>query len=165
MSLGFQFRKWNCWYSRKSNRMSPVVPSEHFILFIPILSVGSASCSISPTILRTCKWTTFISWPLSLIHWIKYGHFAVVVFLYIYIYIYLSLSRQGIPRDRPCWSSFRACCLVRFELVLQATDWFYRKQAKLGTDVSLLTQVFLCCASRWPRQPLNLLRLGTVWPC
>ena len=116
---------------------------------------------ISPTILRTSKWAAFISWSPSLIRWIKYGQFAVVVFLYIS----LSLSRQGIPRDWPCWSSFRACCPVRFESILQAMDWFDRKQAKLGTDVSLLTQVFVCCASRWPRQPLNLPRLGTAWPC
>lgn len=130
--------------------------------FLPVLSMGSAlHVGISPTILGTSKWAAFISWSPSLIRWIKCGQFAVVVFLCVYIYI----SRQGIPRDWPCWSPFRACCPVQFESILQATDWLDRKQAKLGTDVSLLTQVFVCCASRWPRQPLNLPRLGTAWPC
>jgi len=40
---------------------------------------------ISPTILRTSQWVAFIGWSPSLIRWIKYGQFAVVVFLYIYI--------------------------------------------------------------------------------
>lgn len=129
--------------------------------FLPVHSMGSAllhvgNCPISleqVNELRTSRAHQIWS--------VKCGQFAVVAFLYLSLF----LSRQGFSPDWLYWSSFRVCCPVWFQSILQATDWLDRKPAKLGTDVSLLTQVFVCYASRWPRQPLNLPRLGTAWPC
>ena len=123
---------------------------------------------ISPTILRTSQWVAFIGWSPSLIRWIKYGQFAVVVFLYIYISLSLSLSlsfvRLFLETDRVDLPSVHAVrfglnqyCKQRIDLIASKQNW--------GLTLSLLTEVFVCCASRWPRQPLNLLRLGTAWPC
>lgn len=117
---------------------------------------------ISPTILRTSQRFAFIGWSPGLIRWIKYGQFAFVVFLYIYlsfsfVRLFLETDRVGLPSVHAVRFNLNQYCKQRIDWIASKQNW--------GTDVSLLTQVFVCCASRWPRQPLNLPRLGMAWPC